>query len=168
MFRFFKSFLAALTQNILAAVLIAAITAPVLVGYLLGTLDVMMTFVSSPTPIWLTAVIATSSLLYIRYYKKLPSGFVEAPQPEDYFIEDSGYKWKVVDFKNGHISLDPLPYCLEHEYEYIETPQRQLMCRELLNSECSSKIMDINDLTLSSKMAKSKAQALSKKYETRH
>lgn len=106
-------------------------------------------------------------VIYTRYKKSSTTNEL-MPEADRFLIEDSGFKWRVIDHKNGYASVDQTPLCRVHESDYVLTPGHQYMCRELINSECDSKIIEQSELTFYWELAKSKANSIINKYETKH
>ena len=167
MIKIFKSFISALVQNAFVSVIIAIITVPVLVSWLTGTVDILLYWLTYKAPVWLVIILSLAGIIYVHINNRRSSKFV-SPEPNRFLIEDSGFKWRVIDHRNGHTSVDQVPLCTVHESELVLTPGNQYMCRETISSNCESKILDPNDLTFYWNLAKSKADAIVHKYETRH
>lgn len=167
MIKILKSFLSALVQNAFIAVIIAIITVPVLVSLVTGTLGLLGQYLSYSSPIWLVALCTLISIFYIHFTraKEIKSA---QPEPERFLIEDSGFKWRVIDHKNGYSSVDQIPLCAKHESELVLTPGEQYMCRETISSKCEGKILEPSELIFYWNLAKSKANSIINKYETKH
>jgi hypothetical protein len=167
MIKILKSFLSALLQNAFISVVIAVITVPVLVSLVTGTLGILGQYLAYDSPIWLVALCTLICICYIHFsgVKELKS---VQPEPEKFLIEDSGFKWRVIDHKNGYSSVDQIPLCATHESELVLTPGEQYMCRESIASECEGKILEPSELTFYWNLAKSKANTIINKYETKH
>jgi hypothetical protein len=162
-----KSFLSALVQNAFISVIIAIITVPVLISLVTGTLGILGQYLAYDTPIWLAALCALICICYIRFVGGKAPKLVQ-PKPERFLIEDSGFKWRVIDHKNGYSSVDQIPLCSTHESELVLTPGEQYMCRETISSECEGKILELSELTFYCNLAKSKANSIINKYETKY
>ena len=167
MFNVLKSFTAALIQNLFVAIILAIVTVPVMVSIFTGSIDLLIGWLNSEAPVWLVLVCFLVSLVYVRFSRKVkvPS---QQPESKKFLIEDSGFKWRVIDHGNGFTSVDQIPLCPTHESELVLTPGNQYMCRETLGSKCESKILDPKDLTFYWNLAKSKAGSIVHKYETKH
>ena len=147
--------------------MIAIVTVPVLVSFLTGTLDALIQFLNLNTPVWMVLLLTIAGILYTHYSRCKVSKPIE-PEPERFLIEDSGFKWRVIDHKNGYSSVDQIPLCIVHESEYVLTPGGQYICRESIGSHCEAKILESSDLTFYWNLAKSKANSIINKYETKH
>lgn len=167
MIKVLKTFLSSLVQNAFIAVIIAIVTVPVLVSFFTGTLDRLIHYLSFNTPVWMMLLFTIASIIYTHYSRRKESESIE-PESERFLIEDSGFKWRVIDHKNGYSSVDQIPLCIVHESEYVLTPGGQYICRESIESGCESKIMEPLDLTFYWNLAKSKANSIINKYETKH
>lgn len=167
MTKILKSFLSALVQNALISVIIAIITVPVLISLVTGTLGILGQYLTYASPIWLVALCTLTCICYIHFARARVPKSVQ-PEPERFLIEDSGFKWRVIDHKNGYSSVDQIPLCSTHESELVLTPGEQYMCRETIGSECEGKILEPSELTFYWNLAKSKANSIINKYETKH
>lgn len=167
MIKLFNGFVSSLIQNLFITVIVALITVPVLLSWVTGTFDVLIRFLARETPIWLLLLCVGVCIIYTRYKKSSPAN-VHEPESERFLIEDSGFKWRVIDHKNGYSSVDQIPLCSAHDSEYVLTPGKQYTCRESINSSCDSKIIDQSDLTFYWDLAKSKANSIINKYEIKH
>lgn len=167
MIKIFKEFASSLIQNLFVTILVALITVPVLVSWVTDSFDVLMRFLSHESPIWLLLLCTGGCVIYTRY-KKIDTTKELMPEADRFLVEDSGVKWRVIDHKNGYTSVDQIPLCKVHESDYVLTPGKQYMCRESINSECASKVIEQSELTFYWELAKSKASSVINKYETKH
>jgi hypothetical protein len=161
-----KSFPSALVQNAFVAVIIAIITVPVLVSLMTGTLGLLGQYLSYSSPLWVVALCTLLSICYVHFTRANEFKSVE-PKPERFLIEDAGFKWRVIDHKNGASSVDQIPLCANHESELVLTPSEQYMCRETISSKCGCKILEPSALSFYWNLAKSKANSIINKYETK-
>lgn len=167
MIKIFKQFTSSLIQNLFVTIIFALITVPVLVSWVTNSFDVLMSFLGHESPIWLLLLCTGGCVIYTRYKRGRTTNEL-IPEAERFLIEDSGFKWRVIDHKNGCASVDQIPLCRLHESDYVLTPGKQYMCRETINSECESKIIEQSELTFYWALAKSKANSIINKYETKH
>lgn len=167
MIKVFKKIISSLIQNAFIAVTIAIITVPVLVTFLTGTLDVLVKYLSINTTVWMVFLSTIISITYARFSRRKEPKFIE-PEYEKFLIEDSGFKWRVIDHKNGYSTVDQIPLFVVHESEYVLTPGNQYICRETISSNCGAKIIEPSELTFYWDLAKSKANSIINKYETKH
>ena len=147
--------------------IIAIVTVPVLVSFFTGTLDVLMQYLSLNTPVWMMLLFTIANIIYTHNSRRKEFKYIE-PEAERFLIEDSGFKWRVIDHKNGYSSVDQIPLCAVHESEYVLTPGGQYICRESIGSDCEERILEPSDLTFYWDMAKSKANSIINKYKTKH
>lgn len=159
-----KTVISSLFHSVFTAVVVSLISIPLLVSWFTGTLSVLWRYLNNPMPIWGLLLSALCILIYLKIQTK--SNQIIEVEPEKFLIEDSGLKWQVIDHKNGYCSVNQTPLCREHEYEFILTSGQQYMCREHLNSECKSEVVDASELNLLWRMAQSKAQKVISEYKT--
>ena len=167
MIKIVRRFLSSLIQNAFITVIIAIITVPVLLSMVTGSLDVLGQYLSYNSPIWLVILSTLICVCYFHFTRVKESKSIQ-PEPERFLIEDSGFKWRVIDHKNGFTSVDQIPLCAVHESELVLTPGEQYMCRETISSKCEGKILEPLELTFYWDLAKSKANSIINKYETKH
>jgi len=167
MIKVLKKLISSFIQNVFIAVMITIITVPVLVSLVTGTLDALIQYLSFNAPVWMVLLCTLISIIYAHFSRSKEPKFIE-PEPERFLIEDSDFKWRVIDHKNGYSSVDQIPLCFVHESEYVLTPGNQYICRESIGSNCKAKIIEPSDLTFYWNMAKSKANSIINKYETKH
>lgn len=167
MIKILKEFASSIIQNLFVTIIVTLITIPVLVSWVTGSFDVLMRFLGHESPIWLPLLCTGGCVIYTRYKKSNTTNQL-IPDADRFLIEDSGFKWRVIDHKNGHTSVDQIPLCRVHESDYVLTPGQQYMCRESINTECDSNIIEQSQLTFYWELAKSKANSIFNKYETKH
>ncbi|MCX4188165.1 hypothetical protein [Methylophaga sp. OBS4] len=165
--KIFKNFLSALIQNAFIAVIIAIVTVPVLVSVVTGTIDLLIQNLSYDAPVWLVILCTFTGICYVHFSSRNKTKDTQ-PETKKFLIEDSGFKWRVIDHENGFSSVEQIPLCTVHECEYVLTPGDQYMCRETIASECHEKILEPTELTFYWNLAKSKANSIINKYETKH
>ncbi|MDF1577805.1 MAG: hypothetical protein P1P81_05100 [Desulfobulbales bacterium] len=84
-----------------------------------------------------------------------------------FLFEDNGVKWRVTNLNNGTLQSCYIPYCIEHDMPYFLTPGGQYMCREMIGSNCTSKIIDKDEVDFLISMAMPKVESLAHKYKTK-
>ncbi|MCL1040824.1 hypothetical protein L2712_04040 [Shewanella marisflavi] len=161
-----KEFISSLVQNLFITVVVALITVPVLVSWITDSFDVLLRVLGQESPVWLLMLCTGGCVIYTKY-KKNSKIDRYVPEVDRFLIEDSGFKWRVVDHKNGYASVDQIPLCSVHESDYVLTSGKQYKCRESVNSECDSEAIDHLQLTFYWELAKSKANSIINKYETK-
>jgi hypothetical protein len=164
-----KKFISALIQNFFITVIIGIVTFPVLISWVTGTLDVLVQFLTHNSPIWLVIISTLICVCYFHFARVKEFKPVQPkPEPEEFLIEDSGFKWLVMDHKNGSSSVDQIPFCAVHDSVLVMTPSKQYMCRETIGSKCDCKVLKPSEISFHWSLAKSKANSIITKYKTKH
>lgn len=167
MIKIIKNLFSSIAHNLLNTVIVGIVTVPLLVSVATGTFQSLWVFVNKPVPIWVFIILTVLLPLMYPTLKKLLSRR-ENVTSKTFLMSDSGLKWRVVDHMNGHCSVDQSPFCEQHDYQYIQTKAGQHLCRESMNSQCDSPILDHDEIQLKWELAKSKANGVVSKLETKH
>lgn len=169
MLRIIKGWALKIIEHLLLSLIALAIL-PFIISYITGNLENFISFIKSGAPWWSVITVALISVASILYTVKTKTVNVKVkymqPEAETFLMEDSGVKWKVTDHKNGHLSIETVPYCDVHNAKYVHI-NGDYLCPEVRKSDSNCKILDGGDLQQLREFAESKADTLINKYKTK-
>lgn len=78
------------------------------------------TALQSPTPLWVSIALALTVILY-TYLKAQSFKTPPKRKPETQFLTVGDIKWKVTIDDSGAFEVNEMPYCAEHDLQFIES-----------------------------------------------